>query len=104
MIATHVRDLTEELKRYDPLARLEFEVEVDGISPATQCRVLTLHNDLAVQLGDMKIEKKKIEDQLESLGEIVTSEIKAAFESDDKTDREKLEWIGRALHAAEKYL
>ena len=39
MIITHVKHLTEALARFDPDAKLEFEMDVQGIAPASRCSV-----------------------------------------------------------------
>lgn len=42
MTCKYVKELIEELQRFNPEARLEQEVEVDGASPSTSCLVVNI--------------------------------------------------------------
>jgi len=39
---TRVKHLQESLQRFNPEARLEYELDVQGISPATQCTIVPI--------------------------------------------------------------
>lgn len=74
-----VRHLLEDLARFSPDARIEEEVEVSGVSPATSC-------------------------QIETIGSLLTSSRLAQLEDDnDSLDKRNDELID-ALEKAKKYL
>lgn len=60
---TQVKYLTEALQRFNPEARLEFELDVRGISPQTECTVTVL--------GENPKKLADVEEELEASNESV---------------------------------
>lgn len=103
MIATIVQDLTEELKRFDPRARLEFEIEVDGISTHSRCTVTQDTSEIYKELNkalnfleDCQAEGTQLRRALR--------DIKRSMEDGKSVEAQKLKAIEAHLEAVEEYL
>lgn len=62
---THVKHLTEALARFNPDARLEYQLEVQGPSPMTQCNITA--TELELEIAELKDEVRNMQKKINSL-------------------------------------
>lgn len=87
---TQVKHLQEALQRFNPDARLKYELDVQGASPATQCIVTTPKRDeLESELEKAESKIEELEIDVKDYKEAVVN-IKAAITNLDKTDEVRL--------------
>lgn len=96
---TQVKHLQEALQRFNPDARLEYELDVQGASPATQCTVTISRDDpTAKQLDDMEAENNKLDERntdltnaLEEIREALLLPLKADIVKEIESILDKVE-------------
>lgn len=74
-----VEHVIEELRRFNPQARIEEDVEIDGVSPATSCLIKIVGSQtlqdaikaLEEENDELEEEKNKIELDLEKVEELL---------------------------------
>lgn len=71
----YVKELIEALQRFNPEARLTHEVEVDGVSPSTECTVIGGCFD---DIEQLKEESRELDDRNNELIEVCNAIRKAA--------------------------
>jgi len=89
----YVKELLEELQRFNPEARLEHEVEVCGVSPATQCTVIGGSFD---DIEELKRQAKDLDERNDELL-LACKKIRSECEIEDsKFSKSILEFLDNA--------
>lgn len=95
MTCKYVKELLEELQRFNPEARLEQEVEVGGHSPNTICTILAGETAKDIKLEELQDALDKIDLESEERIEAI-KELKGIMES-EKYPSSKLSEIHSVL-------
>lgn len=72
---THVKHLQEELQRFNPDARIESPLDVQGVSPSTLCVITSTREDqLQKKINELYDDLKGLEKRLENIREECSEE------------------------------
>lgn len=82
MNCTHVKDAITELQRYNPDVKLSAELEIDSISPATQCNVSIFDSAAERKMEQLCNDNEDMEETLNRL-ELIFNDMQEAIAEKD---------------------